>query len=96
MTFMLSIEYEPGVSDRIGYLGDDEAAARTVCVERYRARTEAGLPTYTVGLISGTGRRAKVVDVFDGERWASEIDCFSDREIDAATGGLGTPDYGDL
>lgn len=76
--FVMSIEIAEGRSAVHGYhLGTDERLARSIVEERFHGRVKFGLPTVTIALM----RDRKVVDVFDGSRWSSELveEAFSDE-----------------
>ena len=70
MPFTLSIEDVEGHSFQYGFhLGTHEDMARSIAREKFRARVRAGLPTVTIALMLG----GKIVDVFHGDRWQSEM-----------------------
>lgn len=69
--YLMSIEKTPGQSQVSGFhLGTDEDLARSLVVERFYARVAAHLPVVTIALMDNT---KKVLDVFTGNGWSSQM-----------------------
>lgn len=68
--FTMSIEEVAGKGKQHGFhLGTDEKLARTIVQDKFKARSMFNMPTITIALI----RDNKIVDVFYGDKWASEF-----------------------
>lgn len=69
--FTMSIEESFGNSKQYGFhLGTDEKLARTIVEDKFKARVSHHMPTVTIALILDK----KIVDVFYGDKWASEFE----------------------
>ncbi len=71
--FTMSIEETAGSSKQYGFhLGTDEKLAREIVQDKFKARVSHHIPTVTIALV----RDKKIVDVFYGDKWASEFAIF--------------------
>jgi len=69
--FEMSIEETEGVSKKHGFhLGTVERLAREIVEDTYRARVLNNLPVVTIALMRG----GKMMDLFYGDGWASDLD----------------------